>query len=192
MARTNCAVVNCGKLYPSSTGGKEGCVKIHGCNKGAGACVCEPLFRLLPFPTTAKSPERRQQWTNRLRRTNPNKKPGNLLRIAEFVPSIVSQERTFHRCIRGTPFQALWLELQLQRESHLKREPLVPLKKLEETKNCGPLPQQRMMERHPNSSTRGRIQVGQQWDPRCELRIGRVSESNRCYTVRKGLWEGLL
>ena len=28
--------------------------------------------------------------------------------------------------------------------------------------------------------------------PRCELRIGRVSESNRCYTVRKGLWEGLL
>ena len=25
--------------------------------------------------------------------------------------------------------------------------------------------------------------------PRCELRIGRVSESNRCYTVRKGLWE---
>ena len=27
------------------------------------------------------------------------------------------------------------------------------------------------------------------WIPRCELRIGRVSESNRCYTVRKGLWE---
>ena len=26
-------------------------------------------------------------------------------------------------------------------------------------------------------------------NPRCELRIGRVSESNRCYTVRKGLWE---
>ena len=26
----------------------------------------------------------------------------------------------------------------------------------------------------------------------CELRIGRVSESNRSYTVRKGLWEGLL
>ena len=24
---------------------------------------------------------------------------------------------------------------------------------------------------------------------RCELRIGRGSESNRCYTVRKGLWE---
>ena len=24
---------------------------------------------------------------------------------------------------------------------------------------------------------------------RCKLRIGRVSESNRCYTVRKGLWE---
>ena len=27
------------------------------------------------------------------------------------------------------------------------------------------------------------------YKPRCELRIGRVSESNRCYTVRKGLWE---
>ena len=39
--------------------------------------------------------------------------------------------------------------------------------------------------------------IGRKWhldvgNSRCELRIGRVSESNRCYTVRKGLWEGLL
>ena len=30
---------------------------------------------------------------------------------------------------------------------------------------------------------------GTETAPRCELRIGRVSESNRCYTVHEGLWE---
>ena len=33
--------------------------ELHGCNNGSSTCDCQPPFKLFPFPTEKKNPERR-------------------------------------------------------------------------------------------------------------------------------------
>lgn len=68
MPKTNCAVVGCGNCTQKINKWKTERCATHGCNKGVDRCICDPPFRLLPFPTRAKSPERRKAWTVKLRR----------------------------------------------------------------------------------------------------------------------------
>ncbi len=86
MPKTNCAVVGCGNCTQKISKWKTERCATHGCNKGTDRCVCDPPFRLLPFPTRAKSPERRKTWTVKLRRMDPkdpkkNWEPNNNSRI---------------------------------------------------------------------------------------------------------------
>ena len=77
MPKTNCAVYNCGNSTQKLSNWKTQHCDIHGCNKGTNRCVCPQPFDLLPFPTRARSPERRKAWIAKLKRVDPNdpKKP---------------------------------------------------------------------------------------------------------------------
>ncbi|CAH3160857.1 unnamed protein product [Porites evermanni] len=44
----------------------------HGCKNGASMCDCEPPFKLFPFPTEKKNPERRLQWAKNISRNSLN------------------------------------------------------------------------------------------------------------------------
>ena len=72
MPKTNCSVVGCANSTQKLNKWKSEVCDIHGCNKGVSRCVCEPPFRLLPFPTRNRSPERQLLWITKLKRVDPH------------------------------------------------------------------------------------------------------------------------
>ena len=44
----------------------------HKCNFGTSRCVCEPPFKLFPFPTERKNPKGRQEWIDLINRSDPD------------------------------------------------------------------------------------------------------------------------
>ncbi|XP_076073592.1 uncharacterized protein LOC143045166 [Mytilus galloprovincialis] len=66
-----CAVLNCGNsTYHLQKWMGDWC-PIHQCNYGTSRCVCDPPFKLFPFPTERKNPKGRQEWINLINRTDP-------------------------------------------------------------------------------------------------------------------------
>ena len=68
----NCVVL----IYPNS-GQRLGkwaatTCELHGCNNGSSMCDCQPPFKLFPFPTEKKNPERRLQWAKNISRNSLN------------------------------------------------------------------------------------------------------------------------
>ncbi|CAC5379540.1 unnamed protein product [Mytilus coruscus] len=60
MAKRNCAVFKCTQNGKKLTKWREIHCEIHDCNKGTCRCICEPPFKLFPFPT--KDLEDRKLW----------------------------------------------------------------------------------------------------------------------------------
>ncbi|CAC5421813.1 unnamed protein product [Mytilus coruscus] len=44
---------------------------VHKCNFGTRSCVCEPPFKLFPFPTENKNPDLRRKWMIQINRIDP-------------------------------------------------------------------------------------------------------------------------
>jgi hypothetical protein len=67
-----CAVLNCGNsTYHLQKWMGEWC-PIHKCNFGTSRCVCDPPFKLFPFPTERKNPKGRQEWIDLINRSDLN------------------------------------------------------------------------------------------------------------------------
>lgn len=63
VARINCAMPGCiNSWYYIEQWMKKTCI-IHNTHFGTGCCICEPPFRLIPFPTERKDPDARLKWT---------------------------------------------------------------------------------------------------------------------------------
>lgn len=67
-----CAVLNCGNsTYHLQKWMGDWCPN-HKCNFGTSRCVCEPPFKLFPFPTERKNPRGRQEWIDLINRSDPD------------------------------------------------------------------------------------------------------------------------
>ena len=71
MPKCHCSVVGCHNGTYSLQKWKEGYCNVHKVTYGIGRCICEPPFQLFPFPTEARDPGRRKQWTQLVNRVDP-------------------------------------------------------------------------------------------------------------------------
>ena len=62
----NCVVIGCPDSALRLRKWAATTCELHGCNNGSSMCDCQPRFKLLPFPTEKKNPERRLQWTKNI------------------------------------------------------------------------------------------------------------------------------
>ena len=64
----NCVVIGCPNSGLRLGKWAATICELHGCNNGSGICDCQPPFKLFPFPTEKKNPERRLQWAKSISR----------------------------------------------------------------------------------------------------------------------------
>ena len=57
----NCVVLECPKSGQTLGKWAAATCELHGCNNGSSMCDCQPPFKLFPFLTEKKNPERRLQ-----------------------------------------------------------------------------------------------------------------------------------
>ena len=57
----NCVVIGCPNSRQRLGKWAATTCELHGCNNGSSICDSQPLFKLFPFPTEKKNPERRLQ-----------------------------------------------------------------------------------------------------------------------------------
>lgn len=76
-----CSVAGCHNSEVGLKKWRDGFCNIHQINYGIGRCICEPPFRLFPFPTELQDPEGRQRWIKNVNRQDP--KTGKI-----WIPSI--------------------------------------------------------------------------------------------------------
>ena len=81
----NCVVLGCPNSGQRLGKWAATTCELHGCNNGSSMCDCQPPFKLFPFPTEKKNPERRLQWAKNISRNSLNGLFGCLTRIQEFV-----------------------------------------------------------------------------------------------------------
>ena len=63
----NCVVMRCPNSGQRLGKWAAATCELHGCN-----CDCQPPFKLFPFPTEKKNPERRLQWAKNISRNSLN------------------------------------------------------------------------------------------------------------------------
>ena len=81
MSYRYCAVVGCHNSGRGLKKWKDGFCNIHQMNYGMGKCICEPPFRLFPFPTELQDLEGRWRWIKNVNRLD--RKTGKL-----WIPSV--------------------------------------------------------------------------------------------------------
>ena len=68
----NCVVIGCPNSGQRLGKWAAPTCELHGCNNGSSMCDCQPPFKLFPFPTEKKNPERRLQWAKNISRSSLN------------------------------------------------------------------------------------------------------------------------
>ena len=68
----NCVVIGCPNSGQRLGKWDATTCELHGCNSGSSMCDCQPPFKLFPFPTEKKNPERRLQWAKNISRNSLN------------------------------------------------------------------------------------------------------------------------
>ncbi|KAM7430634.1 hypothetical protein ABFA07_018677 [Porites harrisoni] len=68
----NCVVLGCPNSGQRLGKWAATTCELHGCNNGSSMCDCQPPFKLFPFPTEKKNPERRLQWAKNISRNSLN------------------------------------------------------------------------------------------------------------------------
>lgn len=132
VARRNCAMPGCiNSWYYIEQWMKKTCI-IHNTHFGTGCCICEPPFRLIPFPTERKDPDARLKWTKIVNRkvAGGNWLPNQDSRICS-VHFIDGEPTQLH------PYPSLNLgyipdNTLKPRPPPKEREPYVPAKKIKQ------------------------------------------------------------
>ena len=68
----NCVVLGCPNSGQRLRKWAATTCELHGCNNGSSMCDCQPPFKLFPFPTEKKNPERRLRWAKNISRNSLN------------------------------------------------------------------------------------------------------------------------
>lgn len=70
VGKRNCVVLGCTNSWYSLEKWMRNICEIHSVNYGTGCCVCDPPFKLIPFPTERKDPDARKIWASVVNRKN--------------------------------------------------------------------------------------------------------------------------
>lgn len=73
VSRRSCAVLNCSNSWYKIEKWMTQICNVHHCNFGTASCVCEPPFKLLPFPTERADPVGRLKWAASINRKSGSK-----------------------------------------------------------------------------------------------------------------------
>ena len=68
----NCVIIGCPNSGQRLGKWAAPTCELLGCNNGSSMCDCQPPFKLFPFPTEKKNPERRLQWAKNISRNSLN------------------------------------------------------------------------------------------------------------------------
>ena len=71
--RNNCIVIGCPNSGQRLGKWAATTCELHGSYNGSSMCDCQPPFKLFPFPTEKKNPERRLQWAKDTSRNSLNR-----------------------------------------------------------------------------------------------------------------------
>ena len=70
MSTRCCAFNSCTNNATKITQWQKQICPIHNVNQGLASCICEPPFRLFPFPTTRRDDQSRKKWASIVNRKN--------------------------------------------------------------------------------------------------------------------------
>ena len=70
MGKVQCSVVGCHNGTYRLLKWKQAVCETHNVCHDSGDCCCPPPFKLIPFPTQLKNPERRREWIRIISRKN--------------------------------------------------------------------------------------------------------------------------